>query len=52
MLPNVDCGDDAEERLTHLLLAKRIHERMAEGEAFKDAFRAEMGAVRDLLTNE
>lgn len=45
-------GHDAEERLTHLLLARRIRERMEGGEDFKEAFRAEMGAVRDVLTNE
>jgi hypothetical protein len=44
-------GDDAGERLTHLLLAQRIRRRMDAGLALKDAFRAEMGQVRDTLTN-
>lgn len=45
-------GDDLGEKLTHLLLAKRIRERMARGEEFKDAFRALMTEVRQTLTNE
>ncbi|MCB9664700.1 MAG: hypothetical protein H6732_11350 [Alphaproteobacteria bacterium] len=45
-------GDDAGERLTHLLLARRVRTRMEAGEGLKEAFRAEMGAVRDVLANE
>lgn len=46
-------GDDAGERLTHLLLAARIRERVEEqGEDLKDAFRAEMAAVRGVLAND
>ena len=44
-------GDDIGERLTHLLLAARIRSRMDAGEELKDAFRAEMNAVRDTITN-
>jgi hypothetical protein len=45
-------GDDLEEKLTHLLLAARIHARVADGEDFKTAFRVVLGEVRDVLTNE
>jgi hypothetical protein len=45
-------GDDAGEQLTHVLLATRVRQRMDKGEPLKDAFRAEMAAVRDLLTND
>lgn len=45
-------GEDLGERLTHLLLAQRIRARMDAGEALKDAFRAELGGVRQLLTND
>ncbi len=44
-------GDDLGERLTHLLLARRIRARVEAGEAFKDAFRAEMSTVRETLKN-
>ena len=45
-------GDDLGEKLTHLMLAMRVRRRVDAGEPLKDAFRAEMAAVRDLLTNE
>lgn len=45
-------GDDLGEKLTHLLLAQRIRTRMAAGEDLKDAFRAEMAAVRGTLAND
>lgn len=45
-------GEDAGEQLTHVLLALRVRKRIDAGEALKDAFRAEMGAVRDLLAND
>lgn len=44
-------GEDAGERLTHLLLAQRIRARMDAGEDLKEAFRTEMGSVRETLTN-
>jgi hypothetical protein len=44
-------GDDMGERLTHLMLAQRIRARMDKGEDLKEAFRAEMAAVRDVLSN-
>lgn len=45
-------GEDPGEQLTHVLLATRVRKRMEGGEALKDAFRAEMASVRDLLANE
>ena len=45
-------GDDMGERLTHLLLARRIRGRVDAGETLKDAFRAELGAVRETLAND
>lgn len=46
-------GEDHGERLTHVLLAQRIRERMDEhGEDLKDAFRHVMAGVRGVLTNE
>ena len=44
-------GDDMGERLTHLLLALRIRQRMDAGEDAKDAFRAEMASVRETVSN-
>ncbi len=44
-------GDDLGERLTHLLLAARVRARADKGEDLKEAFRAEMAAVRDVLSN-
>ena len=44
-------GKDAGEKLTHLLLAARIRARMDSGEELKQAFRAEMAGVREVLTN-
>ena len=45
-------GDDMEERLTHLLLARRVRERVELGQDMKEAFRAEMGKVRATLKND
>lgn len=45
-------GDDLGEKLTHIMLAMRIRERVDAGEELKDAFRAEMSGVRDLLSND
>lgn len=50
--PFVVEGEDAGEQLTHVLLAMRVRARMDAGEELKDAFRTEMAAVRDLLTND
>ena len=45
-------GDDDGERLTHLMLASRVRERMErDGEDLKGAFRAVMSGVRDVLSN-
>jgi len=44
-------GDDPGEKLTHLMLAIRVRRRIAAGEDLKDAFRAEMAAVREVLQN-
>ncbi len=44
-------GDDLGERLTHVMLAARIRRRVEAGEDAKTAFRAEMAAVRSVLTN-
>jgi hypothetical protein len=44
-------GEDEGERLTHLLLAQRVRGRVDEGVPLKEAFRAEMAAVRGVLTN-
>ncbi len=44
-------ADEAAEGLTHLLLAARVRRRVDGGEELKEAFRAEMSAVRDVLTN-
>ncbi|MFT6146297.1 MAG: hypothetical protein ACJAZO_002317 [Myxococcota bacterium] len=45
-------GEDMGERLTHLLLGRRVRTRIDAGEDEKAAFRAEMGAVRGTLKNE
>jgi hypothetical protein len=44
-------GEDHGEKLTHVLLAQRIRERMDHGEDVKDAFRHVMNGVRGVLTN-
>lgn len=44
-------GDDLGERLTNVLLAIRVRTRIDAGEDAKDAFRAEMAAVRETLKN-
>ncbi len=44
-------GVDVGEKLTHLLLAARVRRRIDAGEETKEAFRAELTAVRDLLAN-
>lgn len=45
-------GDDVGEKLTHLMLAMRVRERLDRGEDPKEAFRTELAAVRALLANE
>jgi len=45
-------GDDLGEKLTHIMLAMRVRTRVEAGEALKDAFRAEMAGVREVLANE
>lgn len=45
-------GEDAGEKLTHVLLAQRIRERIDHGEDVKDAFRHVMNGVRGVLSNE
>jgi hypothetical protein len=45
-------GEDHGEMLTNCLLAKRIRERVDRGEDAKEAFRAVMGEVRAVVTNE
>ncbi len=46
-------GEDAGEKLTHVLLAMRIRERVEVGhEDPKDAFRSVMAGVREVLTND
>lgn len=45
-------GDDLGEKLTHLMLAIRVRERVEAGEDPKAAFRSEMSAVREVLANE
>lgn len=45
-------GADHGERLTHVLLARRIRERIDAGEDPTRAFRTVMAGVRDVLSNE
>ena len=45
-------GDDLGEKLTHVMLALRILDRIDAGEDAKDAFRNEMASVRTLLEND
>ena len=44
-------GDDVGEKLTHVMLALRVRGRVDAGEPLKDAFRAEMAAVRTVMSN-
>jgi len=45
-------GDDLGEKLTHVMLAIRVRTRVEAGESLRDAFRAEIAGVREVLTNE
>lgn len=52
--PDVEIGGaDHGEKLTHVLLAMRMRERMElSGDELREAFRAVMAEVRHVLTNE
>ncbi len=45
-------ADELGDKLTHVLLAQRIQERIQKGEDPKDAFRAVMAEVRAVVSNE
>jgi len=45
-------GEDEGEQLTNVLLAQRIRERLDRGEDPKEAFRAVMGEVRAVVSND
>ena len=46
-------GEDLGEKLTHVMLAMRIRDKVEnEGMELRVAFRAQLGEVRDLLENE
>jgi uncharacterized protein (DUF2237 family) len=45
-------GADPGEKLTHVLLAQRIRERIDAGEDPREAFRAVMASVRAVVANE
>lgn len=44
-------GEDFGNKLTHVLLAQRIRQRIDAGEDAKDAFRAVMAEVRTVVSN-
>lgn len=50
--PSWVAGDDVGEKLTHLMLAQRVRERIDGGEDPKEAFRTEMSAVRGVMSND
>lgn len=50
--PFACAGADHGEMLTNVLLAQRIRERIDRGEDPKDAFRAVMGEVRAVVSND
>lgn len=50
--PFAVAGADHGEMLTNVLLAQRIRERIDRGEDAKDAFRAVMGEVRAVVSND
>ncbi len=50
--PFAIAGADEGEQLTNVLLAQRIRERVDRGEDAKDAFRAVMGEVRAVVSND
>lgn len=45
-------GDELGDKLTHVLLAQRIQERIQKGEDPKEAFRAVMAEVRAVVSND
>ncbi|MBX7195302.1 MAG: hypothetical protein K1X94_24820 [Sandaracinaceae bacterium] len=45
-------GEDDGDKLTNVLLAQRIRERIDRGEDPKEAFRAVMGEVRAVVSND
>lgn len=46
-------GEDLGEKLTHVMLAMRIRQKVeSEGMELRVAFREQLGEVRDLLENE
>ncbi len=45
-------GDDEGEKLTHLMLAARLRRRFDSGEDEREAFRALMAEVRDVVRND
>ena len=45
-------GEDNGERLTHLMLAIRVRQRMDQGEEHRVAFREQLADVRELLAND
>ena len=45
-------GDDHGDKLTHVLLAMRIRDRIDAGVDPKDAFREVMSGVREVLSND
>jgi hypothetical protein len=49
-VPEID-GDDLGEKLTHIMLARRVRDRVDQGQPFKEAFRETLSGVRGVLTN-
>lgn len=45
-------GEDLGEKLTHVMLAMRIREKVEQGQDLRSAFREQLGEVRSLLENE
>ena len=45
-------GEDLGEKLTHVMLAMRIREKVEGGQELRVAFREQLGEVRSLLENE
>lgn len=45
-------GADLGEKLTHVMLAMRIREKVEQGQDLRSAFREQLGEVRSLLENE
>ena len=49
-VPEID-GDDLGEKLTHVMLARRVRVLVDGGQPFKEAFREVLSGVRSVLTN-